>query len=116
MRTNLSKKVLGLTLGAALAGAVVVGVSAQTGQQTTPNEQNKQENQMCPMMKDAKTGSMDMSKMKNMKMSEMKGGKMQNMDMSTMKENCEKMMGATKGGRPAATEEKKSEHQPDHKM
>jgi uncharacterized protein involved in copper resistance len=107
MRTNLYKKVLGAALGAVLTAAAV-GVSAQTDQPTTPSRQDKQEKPMCPMMKDAKMGKMDISEMKGMDMSKM--------DMSKMKEYCQKMMGAMKNERPAATEEKKSEHQPGHKM
>lgn len=137
MKLNLYKKVLGLVLGAALAGAIGVAAqssttdtnSAKTEQQTAANNQNGQDKQSCPMMKDMKMENMDMSKMKdmdmskmdmskmdiskmketkmqNMNMSEMKDMKMGNMKMSEMMENCKKMGGMNGGG---STGNKKSD-------
>ena len=119
MKSNLYKKVLGLVLGAALAGAIGVAAqssttdtnSAKTEQQTAANNQNGQDKQSCPMMKGMKTENTGMSKMKDMDMSKMdmskmKDMKMGNMKMSEMMDNCKKMGGMNGGG---STGNKKSE-------
>lgn len=118
MKANLYKKVLGLTLGAALAGAVGAAAqsagtntnSAKTENQAAANGQDKQDKQSCPMMKGMKMENMDMPEMKGMDMSEMKDMKMQNMkdmDMSKMMENCKKMGGMN--GKQHSDDNKKSE-------
>ena len=118
MKSNLYKKVLGLVLGAALAGAI--GVAAQSSTDTNPAEteqlitaknQNGQDKQSCPMMKGMKTENTGMSKMKDMDMSKMdmskmKDMKMGNMKMSEMMDNCKKMGGMNGGG---STGNKKSD-------
>lgn len=97
MRTNLYKKVSVAVLGTVLAGVVALGVSGQTGNQTTPNRQSGQEKQMCPMMKDMKMENMDMSKMNDMKMGNMD---MSKMNMPKMKENCRKNDGRNERRKP----------------